>query len=128
MFRCDIDCLKYMTIEGSLVLLVDWLKFQFGTGWLAMTRDIFYWLSRKNFKKGGFEVVGDPNSGKSFFFGALIDVFMLIDYVRPNSGYTFNYDDCLGKQIIRGEEFKLDKADWHTVETLKWVGMRQPSK
>lgn len=84
-----------------------------------VVKDVFDWQIRNNFKKGGFEVVGQPNSGKSYFFGALVDLFILIGYVRPNVGYTFNFDDCFEKQIICCEEFRLDKSDHHTIGTLK---------
>lgn len=93
--------------------------FQFGTEWKHVIVEIFDWLSRKNFKKGGFDLVGPPNSGKSYVFGSLHDVFMLIGYVRPNAGYTFNFDSCLDKQIVVCEEFLIEKSDHHTIETIK---------
>lgn len=80
---------------------------------------IFVWLIRKNFKRGGLEVVGQPNSGKTYMYGTLMDLFMYQGFVRPNSGYTFNFDDCVNKQIIVCDEFCIDRSDTHTKETLK---------
>lgn len=127
MFRSDIDGIKYMSIDDSLLFLKKWLQFQFGNGWGQIVLDIFSWLTLKNFKKGGWSVVGTPNSGKSYIFGALADIFMLVGFMRPNVGYTFNFDDCVGKQIVRCEEFFLDKSDFFTIETLKDVLSGNPA-
>lgn len=119
MFRSDVDCIKYLPIDESFDLLAKWLKFQFSEQWQNIVTQVFEWLTRKNFKTGGLEVVGPPNCGKSYMFGALVDLFMAIGYVRPNAGYCFNFDDCVGKQIVLCEEFYLEKTDNHTIETLK---------
>lgn len=44
---------------------------------------------------------------------------MAIGYVRPNAGYSFNFDDCVDKQIVLCEEFFMERSDYHTIETLK---------
>lgn len=119
MFRTDVDCIKYLPIEESFNLLRKWLQFQFVEEWEIVVQNIFDWLTRKNFKQGGLEVVGEPNCGKSYFFGALVDLFMSIGYVRPNAGYSFNFDDCVDKRVVLCEEFFMERSDHHTIETLK---------
>lgn len=36
-------------------------------------------------------------SGIRYVFEALVDLFMKIGYIRPNAGYTFNFDNCVDK-------------------------------
>lgn len=111
--------IQYLDIDSSFSLLVRWLRFQYGNTWLQHVKMVFEWLIRKNFKKGGFEVVGQPNSGKTYMYGTLMDLFLYQGYVRPNSGYTFSFDDCVGKQFIVCDEFCIDRSDTHSKETVK---------
>lgn len=118
-FRSDGQTIFYQTAADSLANLKRWLRFQFGRAWTQFVQDVFDWLTRKEQKRGGFEVVGPPNSGKSYFMGALMDLFNMVGTIRPNPGYTFNFDDCIGKQAISSDEFYLNPSDKFSVETLK---------
>lgn len=119
LLRSNSTTIKYQDVDSSFLLLVKWLRFQFGKDWLTHVQQVFNWLTRKFFKRGGFEVVGEPNSGKTYMYGALTDLFMNHGFVRPNNGYTFNFDDCVGKQVIVCDEFSIEKSDQHSYETLK---------
>lgn len=121
MFRSDIATIRYMEIDENRQFIQKWLQFQFGDDWLSFVKMIWKWLVRTDFKRGGLSIVGPPNSGKSFMFGALVDIFISIGYVPPNSGYTFNFDGCVNKQIILCEEFFVEKSDKHSIETIKDV-------
>lgn len=115
LLRSDVITIQYLDIDGSFSLLVKWLKYQYGKEWLQHVQMIYEWFVPKNFKRGGCEVVGQPNAGKTYMYGALMDLFMFQGYVRPNSGYTFNFDDCVSKQVIVCDEFCVDS---HTKDCL----------
>lgn len=72
-------------------------------------------------KRGGLEVIGWPNSGKSFIFGAIVSLFVTAGYTRPNKNCTFNWDNCRNKVIICTEECRIDEKDYDTFEVLKDV-------
>lgn len=118
-FRSDGVSLRYYPIAESCLFLLKWARFQFGDQDKQFFNDIFAWLTRKNFKKGGFSIVGPPSAGKSYYIGALIALMTKYGSVRPNNGYTFNFDDCVDAQVIHCEEFYVDKSDSHSIETIK---------
>lgn len=66
-------------------------------------------------------------TGKSYVFGSLADLFMAVGYVRPTPGYTFNFDNCVGKQIMMCEEFSVSKSDSNTMETIKDILSGNPT-
>lgn len=115
------DTFPYMTIEESTVFLIDWLKFQFGDsqGWVDVVHDVWHWLTRYNFKRGGLEVKGEPNSGKSFIFQALVMLFVTAGFIRPNKNCIFNWDHCKNKVIVCAEECRIGAEDHDTIEFLK---------
>lgn len=127
MFRSDVNCIKYQSIHDSKLFLIKWFHFQFDNQWKMIIEEIFKWLTRQDFKKGGFEVVGPPNSGKSYVFGSLCDLFMMSGLVRPNAGYTFNFDNAFEKQVVMCDEFFLEKSDQNSIETLKDILSGNPS-
>lgn len=71
-------------------------------------------------KRGGLDVIGEPNSGKTFTLGALLLLFPTTGYVRPNKTCLFNWDHCKRKAIVCAEECRIDfKKDHETIEVLK---------
>lgn len=98
----------YMSLEDSLKILKKWLLFQFGNEYIGFIQNIINWIRKKNFKKGGFLVMGPANGGKSFFMGARMDLFIFVGLCHQSMGYAFNFDDFIKKQIILCEEFQLN--------------------
>lgn len=117
-FRSN-DTMKYLSITESKNLLMDWLIFQFGNKAADFIELFYNWLNLKNFKEGGLAAHGVPNCGKSYFLASVCDCFIAVGRVRPNKGYTFNFDDCYGKQIVCCDEFLLDENDLFSRDTLK---------
>lgn len=119
LFR-ECDTFQYMSIAESLEWLKKWLKYQYGIqGWTAHVKDIWMWLVRTQMKKGVFEVIGPPNSGKSSVYGALLSLFVSVGYCRPNKDCQFNWDHVIGKVIICAEECNIGPKDTETREFLK---------
>lgn len=115
------DIFPYMTIDESTVFLIDWLKFQCGAeqGWVDTVHNVWNWLIRTDFKRGGFEVQGEPNSGKSFIFQALLNLFVTAGFIRPNKNCLYNWDNCRNKIIVCAEECRIAPDDHDTIEFLK---------
>lgn len=119
--------LSYMSIDASAAFIKYWLVYQQGQGWYKMLKDIFDWLTSKEAKRRGFEVRGEPNSGKSYIFQALLALNIAVGYVRPTKGYPFNWDLAYNKLIVCCEECYIDPADQGTIETLKDLTSGNPS-
>lgn len=62
-------------------------------------------------KRGGLDVIGEPNSGKSFIFGAIVSLLVTAGYTRPNKSCVFNWDNCRYKVIVCAEECRIDEKD-----------------
>lgn len=124
-FRSD-GTVKYLPIEESLAELKKWLKFQWGNTSMIV-KMVFNWITRKSFKRGGLEIVGPPDSGKSYFFGALTDMFMAVANIRPHPHYPFNFASCVDKQVIVCEEFYYNPKDFQTNEVIKEATSGQPA-
>lgn len=88
---------KYMTVSKSLEMLTLWIQFQFKDRADIFVHDVWDWLAGKKTKINGFEVIGEPNSGKSFFMQPLIHSFPGFGFVKPAKGYAFNWDNVRSK-------------------------------
>lgn len=125
MFRSN-GTVSYLPLHESVKELEKWLEYQWGNP-IWVTRLVCSWITCKNLKKGGLEVVGVPNSGKSYFMASLADIFMKVAHCRPKKGYTFNFSNCINVQIIVCEEYYHNEKDTDTHETLKDSTSGQPA-
>lgn len=95
-FRSN-QTIHYMSVKASYDMLWKWINFQFGDRSEDFVNDIRSWLSGRLTKKNGFEIIGEPNSGKSFFMQALIHLLVGFGFVKPTKGYPFNWDNVRSK-------------------------------
>lgn len=93
----------YMSVADSLNLIFDWLLFQYDGDEDAVNefaKKFYNWIAKIDFKRGGFLVHGPASSGKSYLFNAFCDIYPFVGQIRPQPGYTFNFDDCPGNQLV----------------------------
>lgn len=109
----------YLSLEDSEEVVIRLLRSQYKDGWVNFLQRLWNVCEKAEGKKNSMFILGDPNSGKSFFFDMVCAFHLNVGHVKNfNKNTSFPLNDCVNKRILLWNEPNIETAAFDTVKML----------
>lgn len=110
----------YYDVNESFRILNELLIFQFGAGHVRSFINILYQVLDKAIpKKNCIQVVGEPSSGKNFFFDCILDFFLNHGSIGNFNRYNnFPLQDARDRRVLLWNEPNIEPSAYDTLKML----------
>lgn len=114
--------MDYATLEESLVMIEDLLKFQFEDSEEKITKflvDLVDVLDKRIPKQNAFAVISPPSSGKNFFFDMITAICLNYGQLGQANKYNlFAFQEAPNKRLLLWNEPNYESAMTDTIKMM----------
>ena len=109
----------YYSVKESVAYVEQLLDFQYGLQFPYFLRRLFDILEMRLKKTNAMFIVGEPSSGKTWFFDMITSFYVNVGFVGNfNKNHSFPLNGCYGKRVLMWNEPNIELSAFDTVKML----------